>query len=48
MRSAPRGIFGAAMMKGRMRFRTPEIFLGVFLTVAAFAMGMLFIYIDDA
>ena len=26
-----------------MRFRTPELFLGCFLTIAVFAMGMLFV-----
>jgi hypothetical protein len=29
-------------IEGRMKFRVPEIFLGVFLAVAIFAMGMLF------
>jgi hypothetical protein len=41
MSAVERDIFGTAI-EGRMRFRIPEIFLGVFLTVAIFSMGMLF------
>jgi hypothetical protein len=41
MSAVERDIFGTAI-EGRMRFRIPEISLGVFLTVAIFSMGMLF------